>query len=245
MKTEAPIEVLEAAIGSRKQIKEAKPQVADKARPLSYWCKLFDNCSFSPTEFYELVEKRLEEKAVPDLLNDFILLRESTVFSKRRLYFQLRRERLAFEICAAPFGTGFFVSSRLFDRRREATKWDYIIASVVIVGTTGTIMANYGTVIGIIVLGFLITFFWSLMRLAMFESFAYLDESLTEIPWLGPIYESLFHPNTFFREDNSNMYREAVHSAVMESVGEMVRMKGIAPLSETEIRPLIKGLYDV
>ena len=96
--------------------------------PISHWCVLFDDCVYSPKDFYESVERNLLRRQVPDLLRDYILLHEGTLFSNRRLYYQMRRERIVAEICAAPFGSGFFVSSRLFDRRRRAFIFDYILA---------------------------------------------------------------------------------------------------------------------
>lgn len=105
-----------------KQIAESVgvPAKVDDNKQLSYWCKLFDNFNFSPKEFYGMLGKNLETRDIPDLEPQYIMMQQSGVLSAKRLYMQLRRERLVFELRAAPFGTGFFVSSRLFDRRREA-----------------------------------------------------------------------------------------------------------------------------
>src|SRR5437867_10644168 len=96
------------------------PAKVKDSQQLSYWCKLFDNFNFSPKEFYAMTTKNLEGREIPDLEKQFIMFQQSGVISAKRLYMQLRRERLVFEVCAAPFGTGFFVSSRLSDKRREA-----------------------------------------------------------------------------------------------------------------------------
>ena len=93
---------------------------------LSYWCRLFDKPLCSPTEFYALVEENLKKWEIPALEGGYIDLRESNMFSDKRLYLQLNREKLVFEVCAAPFGTGYFVSSRLFDRRKQATWLDFL-----------------------------------------------------------------------------------------------------------------------
>ena len=103
---------------------EAKAAEAKRNRLLSYWNHLFDKPLCSPSEFYAEVEENLGNRQVPNLEQGQILMHEKNILSRARLYLQMRRERLVFEICAAPFGTGFFVSSRLFDRRRVATWLD-------------------------------------------------------------------------------------------------------------------------
>lgn len=70
---------------------------------LAYWCKLFDNFNFSPKEFYAMTTKNLEVREIPDLEPQYVMLQQSGVLSAKRLYMQLRRERLVFEICAAPY----------------------------------------------------------------------------------------------------------------------------------------------
>src|SRR5262249_52865691 len=94
---------------------------------LSYWCDLYPNLAYSPKELYALVAKNLQAQLVPGLESATVMMRESGLFFKGRLYFQLRRERLVFEVCGAPFGNGFFVSSRLFDRRKRPRFWDYCV----------------------------------------------------------------------------------------------------------------------
>jgi len=221
---------------------EAKAEESGRHTPISYWCNLFDNCSYSPKEFYTAVERNLERRQVPDLLANFILLHEGTTFSKKRLYYQMRRERVVAEICAAPFGSGFFVSSRLFDRRRRAFYWDYLIAGTILATVTIPILFRYGPIIAIVVFGTVFTTLWSLMRLGTNIDFVWLDEKLAGLPWFGPIYETWFHPKTYFREDQHNMYREAVNRSVKEAVAELTTQKGLKPLSEDESRPILPEL---
>ena len=225
-----------------KQHQEAKAEDAARNTPISYWCTLFDDCIYSSREFYALVEKNLEKRQVPDLLRDHIELHEGTIFSNRRLYLQMRRERIAAEICAAPFGNGFFISSRLFDRRRHAHYWDYLCAVLTPMFFVGPTMIQYGWLWGIILAGGLFAFCWSFMRLAVHVRFAWLDEKICMIPFIGPIYETWFHPNTYFRQDQTNMYREAVNRSVKEAVGQLTAEKGLRPLTENESRPILAEL---
>ena len=224
------------------QFLEAEAEAIARKIPISYWCNLFDECVYSPRDFYALVEKNLDRRQVPDLLRDHINLHEGTVFSKRRLYLQMRRERVMAEICAAPFGSGFFVSSRLFDRRKHAHFWDYLGVLVALVIITVPVSNRYGPIVGTVFAGSVFTTLWSLMRLAMDTSFAWLDDRICSVPCVGPIYETWFHPDTYFRQDQTNMYREAVNRAVREAVGEMSAQKGLRPLTETESRPIMAEL---
>jgi hypothetical protein len=222
--------------------KEAKAEQVKRATPLYYWCQPFKDFQFPPQQFYGLVEKHICQWQVPELLQGKILLHEGTVFSKRRLYLQMRRERLVFEICVAPFGTGYFVSSRLFDRRRDAGLLDYLMAFILVALASAIAWKEWGTVPSVVITGVLVTTLWSVMRLGIATDFAWLDEKLCEIPWFGPIYETLFHPDTYYRQDRNNIYREAVHSAVIDSVAEMRAEKGLRPMTELESRPTIAEL---
>ncbi|MDA1278246.1 MAG: hypothetical protein O2960_29980 [Verrucomicrobia bacterium] len=221
---------------------EAAAEKIGRNTPISYWCTLFDDCVYSPGDFYASVQKNIERRHVPDLLVDFVLMHEGMVFSKRRLYHQLRRERIVAEICAAPFGSGFFISSRLFDRRRRAFFWDYLFACSILAAVTIPVLYEYGTIVSIVVLGTVFTGLWSLMRLATEVSFAWLDEKICNVPWFGPIYETIFHPNTYFRQDQQSMYREAVNRSVQEAVAELTSEKGLKPLTDAEFRPVLPEL---
>jgi len=224
------------------QLREAMAQEVARMTPISYWCTLFDDCVYSPKEFYESVERNLLRRQVPDLLRDYILLHEGTLFSKRRMYYQMRRERIVAEICAAPFGSGFFISSRLFDRRRHAFIFDYILALCILLATSVPIWRWFDSVAALVWFGVLFTTFWSLMRLATDIDFAWLDDKICEVPFLGPIYETWFHPNTYYRQDQHAMYREAVNRSVQEAVAELTAQKGLKPLSESQFRPVLPEL---
>lgn len=221
---------------------EAVAREANWNRLVSSWCDLTQNFSFSPKAFYALVEKHLEAQKVPGLETNHVLMRESGRFSSERLYLQFRRERLVFEICGFPFGTGFFVSSRLFDRRKQARWRDYILLFVLICVCTAPFAYWFGWLGGLIAFTGIIALLWTLMRLAAAETFASLDRTLSDLPIVGLIYDRFFHPDTFYREDTNSAYRLAVESAVREAVNEMRSGKGLRPLTETESRPTMRGL---
>lgn len=223
--------------------KEGRAQAIRDTTPVSYWCHLYDDFNYSPVEFFRQVGAELEKREVPGLLQGFTLMRESNFLSRKRLYLHVRRERFVFEICAAPFGTGWFVSSRLFDRRRGARWFDFLIlaAGLILIGLVS--IQAMGLFLALATLGSIVTILWSLMRLAATESVALLDDRLCRIPCLGRIYETLFHPDTFFRQDQRAMYQEAVHRSVMKVISDLTTLKGIRPLTESESKPVMYDLH--
>jgi hypothetical protein len=222
---------------------EAKAEQAKRNVLLSYWCKLFENFNYSPKQFYKLVEGSLQQREVPSLETYHLVLHQGGVFSPRRLYLQLRRERLVFEICAAPFGTGFFVSSRLFDRRRNINLL-HILLALSFLGFCGfAVWINYGLTWAIIAVSGIMALVWSLMRLAAADLAVSLDRTLPELPVIGPMYDYFFHPDTYYRQDLSSSYRDAVHNAVMEAIDGMTSAQGIKPLSADERRPILRDLH--
>lgn len=77
------------------------------------WQNFYDGFSFSATDFYAKVKAGLEERKIPNLsyANESFL--ESHIFSDKRQYLRISRAEYVFYICAAPFGTGTFVSEWL------------------------------------------------------------------------------------------------------------------------------------
>ena len=210
---------------------------------LAYWARLFEKFNYSPQEFYRMVEKNLEDRRVPGAGSSWLLLREGGVMSPERIYLNIKRERLLFLLCAAPFGGGFFVSSRYIDYRCGANWLDYLVGCAVLFGTGFGVMTEYGPIPGLFTLGLLITLFWSFMRRAVEVGAEWLDEQIAAIPVIGRIYESLFRPDTYYRRDTAEMFRQAVHNAVMQAVDEMTNQKGLRALNADERKPVLRNLY--
>ena len=70
----------------------------------------FDKLQFSSDDFYTLVEKLLEERQMPNTRVMRTNYHEASILSNKREYLRVERKEDVFDICAAPFGTGFFVS---------------------------------------------------------------------------------------------------------------------------------------
>ena len=83
---------------------------------LKYSPELIPNLNYSPKDFYALVMKSVTVREVPAMEPQYLMMSQGGPSTARRLYLQLRRERMFIEICAMQFGTGFFISEREIGR---------------------------------------------------------------------------------------------------------------------------------
>ena len=76
-----------------------------------YWGQYFD-FTFSTQAFYSDVTTKVKEQQMPGVGISRTEYHETNMLSESREYLRIEREKDVFIICAAPFGKGFFVSSR-------------------------------------------------------------------------------------------------------------------------------------
>ncbi len=87
--------------------------MARKASPalvISHWYHLIENFQTPTMEFYTAVEQAIERRQIPDVKPSRVDWKEGGVFSAKREYLRIKRKEYIFDICGAPFGTGFFFS---------------------------------------------------------------------------------------------------------------------------------------
>ena len=84
--------------------------MATATRVLSNWNQFLDGVSLSTQDFYTVVESAVRKRQVPDAEFGRVDYKMGGMFSARREYLRIKRGELVFDICGAPFGTGFFVS---------------------------------------------------------------------------------------------------------------------------------------
>lgn len=85
-----------------------KTRVEAKSR----WQHFFDGMEFSTQEFYQKVETAVRNRNVSvDFGRETFL--QTHIFSAKREYLRVSKGEYIFYICAAPFGTGTFVSEWL------------------------------------------------------------------------------------------------------------------------------------
>lgn len=93
----------------------------------SHWNHLVNNFNFSTEEFYIKFKKELLSHGVSGINAVDVTLREGNIFSSRRRYIRIKWKDYQYDICAAPFGDGFFVSWWLLQR----LSWLQIIISLI------------------------------------------------------------------------------------------------------------------
>src|ERR1051325_5587696 len=85
---------------------------AKQADVLSHWYTAVPKFTAATQDFYAAVENQLKEQQVPGLEISRVEFSEGGLLSDKRAYMRMTRERLVFDICAAPFGTNYFYSCR-------------------------------------------------------------------------------------------------------------------------------------
>lgn len=83
---------------------------------ISHWSTLIQDFQYSSQNFYAALAKAVEKRQIPDAKIDRIQMKEGGIFSAKREYLGIScKKDFYFAVCAAPFGTGFFVSWWLLD----------------------------------------------------------------------------------------------------------------------------------
>ena len=84
---------------------------ASKIEVRNHWQHFFDNVQFSPQEIYAAVETVIREKEIPGVKTERVSYSQGNIFSANREYLRISRGTILFDVCAAPFAKGFFISS--------------------------------------------------------------------------------------------------------------------------------------
>ena len=209
---------------------------------ISHWCTLIEGLQASPLEFYNSVEAALQRREVPETKNDRVDYNESGILTSKREYLHVTREKLTFDICGAPFGTGFFVSWWLSERKLKlhpVLKVAAILGMVIIVFW---IIGQLGFWVGAALICFVV--FGSLYGFGVMASNGELDDDvICELPILGRLYTWLFRATTFYRIDTLLMFQKAVHNAVLEVIDDLTTTKGLRALGEPDRKPIMREFY--
>lgn len=210
----------------------------------SHWATLVENMEASPQEFYKHVEEAVKKREIPDIHMERVDWKEGGFLSADREYLRVMRGRYLYDICAAPFGTGFFFSSWMSEKLPSpllaiigflllpfvATL--LFVIFVYLGGILGFLMWGSGAVAGIIAF---------IVALSKDESkFA---DHIFVVPYVGPFLERIFRPNTYFRSDTESMFRSMAHNAVLEAVDATTKAKGARELTSDERKPVLKEFF--
>ena len=206
-------------------------------------CDLIKDFSASPKEVYEIIEQHIAERKVPDLESSREFWHEGGALSAKREYLRLARKRLVFEICAAPFGTGFFFSFRCAEVPLVIDPLAIFMALAVTGATLLALASSFGLMWGGVILVFSLSVIVFLLRTAIAHGFSNLDRVLMKTPLIAPLYELFLRRDTYYRIDTMEMYLRAVQGATAEAVQSIFGDKAVNLLSETVPQPVMDELY--
>lgn len=209
---------------------------------VSHWSTLIENFQASPLAFYEALDLALKRRDIPATQNERIDYREAGMLSANREYLHITRETLVLDICAAPFGTGFFVSWWLADDQKglhPAARMGIIFVMLVL---TGWLWFAAGLFVWLM----LVAMALGGIPIALDEMVR--NKTISEgvartIPVIGTIYSWMFRPASYYRTDSMEMFQKAVHNAVLEVIDTMTAEKGLRALSDADRKPVMREFY--
>ena len=222
---------------------------------LSHWHALIDDFSTSALDFYRAAEDAVKSCEIPDATFSRVEFKEGSVVSAKREYLRIERGNTAFDICAAPFGKGYFFSWWLI-RLGPAHPWLWVLAvlGAFLVWTlmllsslsqmvTGSLLGQQtgaGCFFIVLLFGFPAAIFgigWSIR-----EGYIFDEEQVLALPLIGWLYERLFSPQTYYRFDTALMFQESVRRAVNEVIDELLTDQGLRALTEEQKKPTLRDL---
>ena len=207
---------------------------------ISHWSKLIENLQMSSLEFYNSVEAAIKQREVPETLTSRVEHHEGGMLSDKRIYLRVERENLQYDICAAPFGTGFFVSS-WYGKKAPGGGFIILFGVIVVYLALSPILGQIFSPSVAMLLYFLgvpaiVLFIGYLMSQGKIGG----EEAILATPILGWLYDKIFHPWTYYKVDRIEMYQAAIHNAVLATIDEIAKAKGLRPLTELERKPVMQ-----
>lgn len=219
-----------------------------KADVQGHWIGLVDNFQTSPQEFYDALAKELTARQVPQMELSRIEFPEGGLLSEKRVYLRMLRERLVFDVCAAPFGSGFFFSCRTAEIPIALKWWHLLLFLFVGQWVVGAVVFLLLKLTGSVWLSLLATVLLLgvaiyCLRNAVALGLQNLDASLIKIPVVGPLYEVFFRKETYHRIDSRLCYLEVVPSVVKKLAEDTTAAKGVKLVRQYELAPVLGELY--
>jgi hypothetical protein len=226
--------------------------MAKEPAVISHWHNLIENFQTSPMWFYQSLEAAVLRRLIPEIQGARVEHKEGGLASASRQYVRFHRGKTAFDVCAAPFGTGFFVSWWFTEPPLKfgilytlaflfalafAMNFAFGIAFAIGLAMQGYIFGIlFGVGAAFVGIPLLLWFFGNAMRQGAIAG----ESTVLAMPLIGWIYERIFAPPTFHAVDTALMFQEAVHNAVLEVMDCITTSKGVRALTEAERKPILK-----
>jgi len=228
----------------------------------AHWDKLIENFQTTSVGFYASVEEALKQRKIPGLKTSRVEWNEGGILSPRREYLRVTGERNTVDMCAAPFGTGFFFSSWLVPTRASWVLF-YVLAFAVITWFVSRALLFVSSmwqspsmfVVFSLHLTWMYHWRWSFDLVALIAALVFLmwavaiaarrgflapERAMMALLIIGSIYRRLFLPETYYRIDTMRMFQSAVHSAMMEVIDGLTTQKGVRGLSDDDRKPVFR-----
>ena len=207
------------------------------------WCELIHGITATPSEVYDIIEEHVAKREVPELELTREFWHEGGALSAKREYLRIGRDRLVFDICAAPFGTDFFLSFRCAEIPLIIDPLAILLVLAVTGGALLCLVQAFGLMWGAIVLVFSLSLLVFVLRSVVFRGLANIDRVLMKTPLIAPLYEIFLRPVTYYRIDSTAMYLQAVQGATAEAFHSIFGDHAPNLLSETVSQPVLEELY--
>ena len=193
----------------------------------AHWHQYFEDIPISPLDFYKSLRAALKTNQVPEIIVNNVEFLEGGPLSAERAYLEIRHDWLTYHVCAAPFGTGFFVSSRLLVSPFET--WP--VMGVIAGGICALLALLFIILSGSYSIGvaFLIT---AALAIPAFFLFA-----IGVAIWIWSCLRL-----TYYRLDSMIAFQEAIHRLLVATVNAVIEAAGRKPLSEQESKPILHKL---
>jgi hypothetical protein len=204
---------------------------------VNHWIVSAAEFSLSPGEFYELLEKELSARKFPSVEISRVEFAEGGLMSDQRLYLRFMRERLAVDVCAAPFGTEYFFACRTTYIPALVRLWHIVVALAFFLAVGRLLIVPLGVTFSIIALIGLMFALVGVMRNAGSGAFADLDALLLKIPVVATIYEDWVRVDTYYRDDTRTLYLKLVPGIVQGVVDEISAAKGVKLVRQHKFPP--------
>lgn len=210
---------------------------------LDHWIAFLDSFSFSPQEFYAVIEKELQTRQIPGLAISREEFAEGGLLSDKRIYLRLFRERLAIYTCASPFGTGYFFSCRTVYVPALVRLWHLAAALAFFFAVAVLLVKPLGVMFTGIAMVALMFALAAVLRRAAAAAFADVDALLLRIPVVSTIYEDWFRAETYWRQDTRTVYLQRIPALIKELAEEITATKGAKLVQQYQHAPVLGELY--
>ena len=220
---------------------------------VSHWHTLIDDFNTSTLEFYQAVEQAVMSREVPEVLFSRVEFKEGGFASANREYLRIERSNVAFDICGAPYGNGFFFSwwvSKVGPRYPLLYLIGFLFLAAVGSSVLVTVLSLPFSFSDSMLAAFAVLLTGPLAVISVLVALAVLarkgvfgpEEHILAIPVLGWIYDKVFNPITFYSLDTALMFQESIRRAVHEVINGLIDEKGIRALTAEEQKPTIRDL---